>query len=117
MTVEDDADDDDLSPGEIAATITSLESEIREALLLGCPELGASVVAPYSVESDEGEAWVVARDGEAALYISLEFEQFGVGLLGKDGIIADNALYPDMLQAAQAFGWAVANAARPAISH
>jgi len=116
MTAED-VDDDDLTPEEIAATIASLESGIREALLMGCPELEAQVVAPYCVESDEGDAWVVVLDGEVALYISLEFEQFGVGFLGEGGIIRDNARYPDMLLAAQAFGWAVANAARPAISH
>ena len=115
MTEEDDARYDDLTPEEIAESVASLEAQIREALLLGCPELEPQIIVPYSVEGDEGEAWVVARDGEAALFISLEFEQFGVGFLGEDGILGDGARYPDLAQAAQAFGWAVANSARPTI--
>ena len=117
MTRGNDERDDDPAPEEIAETIASLEAELRELLTMYCPELETRLVAPYCVESDEGDAWVVARDGEAALYVSLESEQFGVGFLGADGMLRESARYPDGAQAAQAFDWAVANTARPATSH
>jgi hypothetical protein len=112
-----DRQDDDLSPEEAAAIVASLEAEIREAILMYCPELEARVVAPFCVQCDEGEAWVVAREREAALFISLEFEQCGVGFLDEDGMLRESARYPDIIQAAQAFGWAVSNTATPATSH
>ena len=76
-----------------------------------------SADAPFCVEHGEGDVWMVSRTGEAALFISVESGRCGVGFLDDDGSLHECAWYPDLLLAAQAFGWAVANTARHVSSH
>jgi hypothetical protein len=112
----DDADED-LSADEAMELIVSLETQVHEAIVERCPELEPYLVTPFCVEHGEGDVWMVSRAGEAALFISVESGRCGVGFLDDDGSLHECAWYPDLLLAAQAFGWAVANTARHVSSH
>lgn len=88
---------------EDAEEIDTLEFEIAAAMSVRLPELKHFFVIPFSVEFGRSEALIVARSNDAALFISLETEQFGVGFL-LDRIDLSNAqVYPTAELAALAF--------------
>jgi hypothetical protein len=94
-----------------AEEIEGLEAEIAAAMTERLPELQPFFVCPFSVEFGASEVWVVARSNDAALFISLETEQFGVGFLAQECDLSNAQQYPTAELAAQAFGAAAANGA------
>lgn len=89
--------------------IADLEDQIAAAMSERLPQLQAFLVRPFAVICQASDTWVVARCRDAALCISLDTEQFGVGFLSGDAVLDNTDFYPTPELAAQAFGWAVAN--------
>ena len=83
--------------------IDILESQIETAMNDRLPQLRAYLVRPYSIESSEGEVWVVAQRERVALYISIDADRFGVGFVDDGPTLIDADLYPTPEIAADAF--------------